>query len=111
MACCGLALDGTTPCCQRGSEQQIAPCAQRWPDPGVPISPLTAHGPAADLAGMDFGRIHTVLIATKAGEVVYERYYDRYTELDKAEIRSAFQQATETVNLASDGMDFVGSFK
>jgi hypothetical protein len=60
---------------------------------------------------MDFGRIHTVLIATKAGEVVYERYYDRYTELDKAEIRSAFQQATETVNLASDGMDFVGSFK
>lgn len=59
----------------------------------------------------DFGRIHCVVIATKAGEVVYERYYDRYTELDKAEIRAAFQQATDNVNLANDNQDFVGAFR
>lgn len=59
----------------------------------------------------EFGRIHCVVVATKAGEVVYERYYDRYTELDKAEIRAAFQQATDNVNLANDNQDFVGAFR
>jgi hypothetical protein len=60
---------------------------------------------------MEFGRIHCVVVATKAGEVVYERYYDRYTELDKAEIRAAFQQATDSINLANDNQDFVGAFR
>lgn len=60
---------------------------------------------------MDFGRVHCFLVATKGGAVVYERYYDRYTELDKAEVRAAFQQATDTVSLANDGHDFVGSFR
>jgi hypothetical protein len=59
----------------------------------------------------DFGRVHCIVIATKAGEVVYERFYDRFTELDKAEIRAAFQQATDNVNLASDNQDFVGTFR
>jgi hypothetical protein len=59
----------------------------------------------------DFGRIHCVLVATKAGEVVYERYYDRFSELDKAEIRAAFQQATDSINLANDNEDFVGAFR
>lgn len=60
---------------------------------------------------MEFGRIHCVVVATKAGEVVYERYYDRYTELDKAEIRAAFQQATDNINIANDNQDFVGAFR
>lgn len=59
----------------------------------------------------EFGRIHCIVVATKAGEVVYERYYDRYTELDKAEIRAAFQQATDNWNLANDNQDFVGAFR
>eukprot|EP00878_Enallax_costatus_P009152 GHUV01009566.1.p1 GENE.GHUV01009566.1~~GHUV01009566.1.p1 ORF type:complete len:152 (+),score=21.14 GHUV01009566.1:634-1089(+) len=59
----------------------------------------------------EFGRIHCIVVATKAGEVVYERYYDRYTELDKAEIRAAFQQATDNVSLANDNQDFVGAFR
>jgi hypothetical protein len=59
----------------------------------------------------DFGRVHCIVVATKAGEVVYERFYDRFTELDKAEIRAAFQQATDNVNLASDNQDFVGTFR
>lgn len=59
----------------------------------------------------DFGRVHCVVVATKAGEVVYERFYDRFTELDKAEIRAAFQQATDNVSLAHDNQDFCGTFR
>lgn len=59
----------------------------------------------------DFGRVHCVVVATKGGEVVYERFYDRFSELDKAEIRAAFQQATDNVNLASDNQDFAGTFR
>lgn len=59
----------------------------------------------------DFGRVHCVVVATKGGEVVYERFYDRLSELDKAEIRAAFQQATDNVNLGSDNQDFVGTFR
>lgn len=59
----------------------------------------------------DFGRVHCLVVATKAGEVVYERFYDRFSELDKAEIRAAFQQATDNINLASDNQDFCGTFR
>jgi hypothetical protein len=59
----------------------------------------------------DFGRVHCILVATKAGEVVYERFYDRYSELDKAEIRAAFQRGADGVNLADDNRDFVGAFR
>jgi len=51
------------------------------------------------------------VVATKSGAVVFERYYDRYTELEKAEIREAFQQATDHINLAHDNHEFVGSFR
>lgn len=62
----------------------------------------------------DFGRVHALVIATKAeGAVLYERYYDRYSELDKAEIRAAFQQAAEASGAASaaDGQDACGAFR
>jgi hypothetical protein len=58
-----------------------------------------------------FGSIHCLLIATKAGEVIYERFYERFTELEKSEIRAAFQQATDTISLQQDDQDFVGSYK
>jgi len=65
----------------------------------------------------DFGRVHALIIATRAeGAVLYERYYDRYSELDKAEIRAAFQQAAEasgvaTSGAAADGRDACGAFR
>jgi hypothetical protein len=64
----------------------------------------------------DFGRIHALVVATKTeGAVLYERYYDRYSELDKAEIRAAFQQAAEasgaTSASAEDGRDACGAFR
>lgn len=58
-----------------------------------------------------FGLIHCFLVATKAGEVIYERFYERFTELEKSEIRSAFQTATDTISLQQDDQDFVGSYK
>lgn len=60
---------------------------------------------------MATGKIHCVLIATKAGEVVYERFYDRLSELDKAEIRAAFQLASSNVRLNTDDVDFIGVFR
>jgi hypothetical protein len=66
----------------------------------------------------DFGRVHAIVVATKAeGAVLYERYYDRYSELDKAEIRAAFQQAAEASGAtgagatAEDGRDACGAFR
>jgi hypothetical protein len=70
----------------------------------------------------DFGRVHALIIATRAeGAVLYERYYDRYSELDKAEIRAAFQQAAEATGAAAgaagagggaaDGRDACGAFR
>ncbi len=60
---------------------------------------------------MASGRIHCVLVATKLGEVVYERFYDRLSELDKAEIRAAFQLASSNVRLSVDDADYAGIFR
>ena len=78
----------------------------------------------------DFGRVHALIIATKAAPaaadslgqggasssssaVLYERYYDRFSELDKAEIRAAFYQAAEASGAsgAADGQDACGAFR
>lgn len=60
---------------------------------------------------MDTGRIHCFLVATKGGDVIYERFYERFTELEKADIRAAFSTATNNVRLYGDEKDFVGSYK
>ena len=36
---------------------------------------------------MSFGRIHCFVVATKNADVLYERFFDRLSEVDKAEIR------------------------
>lgn len=36
---------------------------------------------------MDFGRVVCVLIATRSGQVIYERFYVRLSEAEKADIR------------------------
>ena len=47
---------------------------------------------------MSTGRIHAILIAARSGAVVYERFYDRLSELDKGELRAAFQIAASAVS-------------
>ena len=37
------------------------------------------------------GRILCVLIATSGGNIVYERFYERFTDVEKADIRQSFQ--------------------
>lgn len=40
---------------------------------------------------MDTGRIQAVIIATVSGHVIYERFYERFTDLNRADIRAACQ--------------------
>ncbi len=42
----------------------------------------------------DYGRIQAVVIATVSGNVVYERFYNAFTDLDKAALRASLQQVT-----------------
>jgi hypothetical protein len=60
---------------------------------------------------MDFGKIHCFLVATKGNDVIYERFYDRYTEQEKADIRAAFSTATGNVRMTTDEQDFVAPYR
>lgn len=44
---------------------------------------------------MDTGRIHALIVATTSGNVVYERFYERLNEQDKAEMRASLSEAAE----------------
>ena len=57
---------------------------------------------------MASGRVYALLIASNARQVVFERFYDNFSEPEKAEIRSAFDQ------VASEGrgaIEAVGRYK
>ena len=57
---------------------------------------------------MASGRVYALLIASNARQVVFERFYDNFSEPEKAEIRSAFDQ------VASEGrgaVEAVGRYK
>lgn len=60
---------------------------------------------------MSFGRIHCFLVATKAGDVIYERFYDRLSEAEKAEARAAFFQASNGARLEADGLDHAAAYR
>ncbi len=40
----------------------------------------------------DYGRIQAIVIATISGNVVYERFYDAFSDLDKADLRASLQE-------------------
>ena len=42
---------------------------------------------------MDIGRVQALVIATVSGHVIYERFYERFSDLDRADIRAACLQA------------------
>ena len=60
---------------------------------------------------MSLGRIHCFLIATKGSDVIYERFYDRLSEAEKAEVRAAFFQASSGAKLSSDDQDHTAAYK
>ena len=41
------------------------------------------------------GRIQCALIATASGHIIYERFYERFSDVEKADIRSCFQRTQE----------------
>lgn len=55
---------------------------------------------------MSSGRVYCILIATPARQVVFERFYDTFTDAEKAEIRGAFDQLAD-----SYGAEAVGRYK
>lgn len=59
----------------------------------------------------DLGRIHCFLVATRGGDVVYERFFDRFSELEKADVRSALSLATGNVRFTAEEQDFVAPYK
>ena len=58
---------------------------------------------------MASGRIQCLLIATRSGHVVYERFYEAFNDVEKAEIRAAFDQTA--VEEAREDQEFVGRYK
>ncbi|CAL8469515.1 g9056 [Coccomyxa elongata] len=55
------------------------------------------------------GRIQCALIATTSSHVIYERFYDRFSDIEKAEIRSAFHSAQR--ELSQDKQETVGRLR
>ena len=41
------------------------------------------------------GRIQCALIATASGHIIYERFYERFSDVEKADIRSCFQRTQD----------------
>jgi hypothetical protein len=63
---------------------------------------------------MASGRVHALLIATRQRQVVYERFYDNFSEGEKAEIRGAFDQVagpSSSSAAPADDEELVGRFK
>lgn len=59
---------------------------------------------------MATGRIQCLLISTKSGEVVYERFFDSFTESEKGGIRAAFH-ATADADNSQENYEYVGRHK
>lgn len=59
------------------------------------------------------GRVHALCVATRpSGHVVYERFWEPLSELEKAEVRGAFQQLAASVPAgAGEGHESVGRFR
>lgn len=50
---------------------------------------------------MDTGRILAVILTNSRTNVIYERFYAKFSDLERAGIREAFQQAGEGVVLGA----------
>lgn len=59
----------------------------------------------------DFGHIHAVAITNRSGSIVYERFFDRLSEIQKAELRTALGQCSRDVARMANGHVGVGNFR
>lgn len=70
-----------------------------------------AKGPRIQTAMTDFGHIHAVSITNRSGSIVYERFFDRLSEIQKAELRTALGQCSRDVARMANGHVGVGNFR
>lgn len=56
------------------------------------------------------GRIQCILLSTLDGYVIYERFYDQFNDIQKAEIRTSFDEAVGSHDPVQ-GLEVVGRFK
>lgn len=56
------------------------------------------------------GRVQCILLSTVEGYVVYERFYDQFNDIQKAEIRTSFDDALGS-NAVRNGLELTGRFK
>lgn len=56
------------------------------------------------------GRVQCILLSTIDGYVVYERFYDVFNDIQKAEIRTSFDDALGS-NTVRKGLELTGRFK
>lgn len=59
----------------------------------------------------DFGHIHAICITNRSGSIVYERFFDRLSEIQKAELRTALGQCSRDVARMQNGHVGVGNFR
>lgn len=59
----------------------------------------------------EFGRIHAFAVTNRNGNVLYERFYDHLSEIQKAEMRTAMGQCSRDVSRMSNGQVGVGNFR
>uniref|UniRef100_A0A061QRI4 Coatomer subunit zeta n=2 Tax=Tetraselmis sp. GSL018 TaxID=582737 RepID=A0A061QRI4_9CHLO len=59
---------------------------------------------------MEFGRIHCILLSTRSGQILVERFHDTLTNEAKSEIRAAMYSASTSVvqNLPEDSEHVFG---
>lgn len=55
------------------------------------------------------GRIQCALIATASSNIIYERFYERFSDIEKADIRSCFQRAQN--QLTQNNTECTGRFR
>eukprot|EP00873_Tetraselmis_striata_P010805 jgi/Tetstr1/431069/TSEL_020786.t1 len=61
---------------------------------------------------MDPGHVHCVLVATRAGEVVLERFFDPLSAVERSELRAALHEASAPVIAsAPDEAEFVSCYR
>lgn len=59
----------------------------------------------------DFGRIHAFCVTNRSGCVLYERFFDRLSEVQKAELRNSLGQCSRDVSKMANGQVGVGNFR
>lgn len=60
---------------------------------------------------MSAGRIELILIATTSGNVIYERFYERVGEHEKAELRENLAEAAEKCRSRLDHSEFASRYR